>query len=134
VDLRRTWAIAVAILGGGLGALGLGLAFGHPADTFAWAAPADGAMPRVALSATPVGENTVVICLVDTVRDRLMVYVADGRRTRLRLLAVRDISADWALSDYNNDPPLPKDIRQRIEAFRGSPEPVDETSAPKPPG
>jgi len=135
VDLRRTWAIAIAVLGAGLGALGLGLAVGRPADSFAWAAvPAEGEAPHVAISATPVGDDKVVVCLVDTVRDQLMVYLADGKRTRLKLLAVRDISADWALSDYNNDPPLPKDIRQRVEAFRGSAEPPEEISAPKPPG
>ncbi|MBM4017067.1 MAG: hypothetical protein FJ288_01860 [Planctomycetes bacterium] len=69
----------------------------------------------VVVSATPLGDNEVVICLVDTSRERLAVYVADARRSRLRLLAVRDLSADWALSDYNNDPPLPKDIRARAE-------------------
>jgi hypothetical protein len=67
------------------------------------------------VSATPLGDNEVVICLVDTSRDRMAVYLADGRRSRLKLLAVRDISADWALADYNNDPPLPKDIRARVE-------------------
>jgi len=135
VDLRRTWAIAIAVLGAGLGVLGLALAFGRPADSFAWAAaPTDADAPHVAISATPVGEEKVVVCLVDTVRDRLMVYLADGKRTRLKLLAVRDISADWALSDYNNDPPYPKDIRRRVEAFSGAVEPGEETSAPKPPG
>lgn len=67
------------------------------------------------VSATPLGDNEVVICLVDTSRERMAVYVADGRRGRLKLLAVRDLSADWALTDYNNDPPLPKDIRTRVE-------------------
>ena len=68
--------------------------------------------------ATPMGdEASVVICLVDTARERLVVYLADGRRSRLKLLAVRDISADWALSDYNNDPPLPADVRSRVEAL-----------------
>ena len=50
-----------------------------------------------------------------TSRERMAVYVADGRRSRLKLLAVRDLSADWALTDYNNDPPLPKDVRARAE-------------------
>ncbi|MBL7139516.1 MAG: hypothetical protein ISS74_01260 [Planctomycetes bacterium] len=135
MDLRRTWAIAIAVLGAGLAVLGLGLAFGRPADSFAWAtAPSSAEAANVAISATPVGDEKVVVCLVDTVRERLMVYLADGKRTRLKLLAVRDISADWALSDYNNERPYPKDIRQRIEAFSGAVEPPEETSAPKPPG
>jgi hypothetical protein len=45
------------------------------------------------------------------------VYVADAKRSRLKLLAVRDIAADWALTDYNNDPPLPKDVRTRVEKW-----------------
>jgi hypothetical protein len=77
----------------------------------------------VVISATPLGDNEVVLCLVDAARDRLAVYVADARRTRLKLLAVRDLSADWALTDYNNDPPLPKDIRARAEKAAGAARP-----------
>ena len=122
MKVRRTWAIALAGLGAGLGLLGVGLLFGGRQQEAAWAARLDerpGA-GEVLLSATPLGDDRVVVCLVDTGRDRLMVYLADGRRQRLRLLAVRDISADWALSDYNNDAPLPRDIRRRVEKWKES--------------
>ena len=103
-------AVAVALVGAGL-------MFSDRADPAAFAEVRAGQVTGQGLvvSATPLGDNEVVICLVDTSRERMAVYLADGRRSRLKLLAVRDISADWALTDYNNDPPLPKDIRARVE-------------------
>jgi hypothetical protein len=97
--------------------VGAGLMFSGRADPAAFAEVRAGQVTGQGLvvSATPLGDNEVVICLVDTSRERMAVYLADGRRSRLKLLAVRDISADWALTDYNNDPPLPKDIRARVE-------------------
>ena len=59
--------------------------------------------------------------------------MADTRRSRLKLLAVRDISADWALSDYNNDPPLPKDVRARVEALKGTGRPAADAEEDKQP-
>jgi len=122
LSLRRTWAIALAVLGAGLGMLGVGLAVGERGDTAAWAAALTESAPTgdVQVTTTPLGGDRVVICIVDTTRNRLMVYLADGKRSRLRLLAVRDISADWALSDYNNERPYPKDIRQRVEQWEGT--------------
>ena len=83
------------------------------------------------VSTTPLGDNEVVICLVDTLHQRLVVYLADARRSRLKLLAVRDISADGSLSDYNNDPPLPKDIRTRVEKGAESGKPAPASAARK---
>ena len=86
----------------------------------AWSAEPAG---DLVVAATAMGEGSVVVCLVDRTKQRLAVYVADARRSRLKLLAVRDIAADWALTDYNNDPPLPKDVRARVEAMTGEPAP-----------
>jgi len=101
----------------------------------------DAAMPMgpsssgdVVVAATPMGESNVVICLVDTRRQRLAVYQADARRSRLKLLAVRDISADWMLTDYNNDPPLPRDIRSHVEKLirpAGPEPPAEKGGAPE---
>jgi len=79
------------------------------------AAMGQGQAGGILVSTTALPDNDVVICLLDTNRDRLLVYMADGKRSRLRLLAARDVSADWSLTDFNNDPPLPKDIRARLE-------------------
>ncbi len=109
------------MLGAGMALLGIGLAVSGRPQSLAIAAEATGAgrpgdaSTNVVVSATPLGEREVLICLVDTDRQRLVVYLADGRRSRLKLLAVRDISADWELSDWNNDPPLPRDIRARLK-------------------
>ena len=81
------------------------------------------------VAATPLGERDALVCLVDVGRERLAVYLADGRRSRLRLLAVRDISADWALTDFNNDPPLPNEIRARVQKALGGGEPAPEPGA-----
>jgi len=108
------------MLGGGLALAGIGLVVSGRADSAVFAAgsvgPADS--PTVVVSVTALSGNEVVICLVDTARQRLAVYLADGKRSRLKLLAVRDIEADWALTDYNNDPPLPKDVRARVEKWK----------------
>jgi hypothetical protein len=122
VNVRRTWAIALAAVAGAAGLLGFGVLLGERSDATAWAAGlADGGEAgEVLLSTTPLGDDRVVVCLVHTGRNRLMVYQADGKRSRLRLLAVRDISADWFLDDYNNDAPLPRDIRQRVEKWKES--------------
>ena len=121
MTVRRTWAIGLAAVAGAVGMLGLGLVLGERSDAVAWAAgPAVDAAGEVLLSTTPLGDDRVVVCLVHTGRNRLMVYEADAGRSRLRLLAVRDISADWALDDYNNDAPLPRDIRQRVQQWKES--------------
>ena len=132
MTVRRTWAIVLAAVAAAVGVLGLGLVLGERPDAVAWAAgPAADAAGEVLLSTTPLGDDRVVVCLVHTGRNRLMVYEADAGRSRLRLLAVRDISADWALDDYNNDPPLPRDIRQRVEQWKESTGGA-ETSKPAP--
>ncbi len=119
MNLRRTWALALAGLGTAVVLLGLGIAVGSREHAAVWAARTEAPAPgETLLSATTMGGDRVLVCLLDTGRDRLMVYLADGKRSRLKLLAVRDISADWALSDYNNDPPLPRDIRQRVEKWK----------------
>jgi len=120
------WYFALGLVGVGLVGFGAGLmgsrARGWSSVAHAKSAaeelPGGSSAENLAVVATPMGdEASVVICLVDTARERLVVYLADGRRSRLKLLAVRDISADWALSDYNNDPPLPADVRSRVEAL-----------------
>lgn len=114
------------MLGGGLAVAGIGLAVSGRADSVAFAAGAVGGAdsPTVVVSVTALADNEVAICLVDTARQRLAVYLADGKRSRLKLLAVRDIEADWALTDYNNDPPLPKDVRARVEKWKETARPA----------
>ena len=126
---RRLGAVAIgaAAVGLALALVALGAAVrqeGAPVVDASAASPAG-----LVVSSTTLASGEVVLCLVDTGRQRLAVYVADAKRSRLKLLAVRDISADWALTDYNNDPPLPKDVRTRVEKVAGE---VAPDGQPKP--
>ena len=130
----RRWAPPVAAVV--LALAGAGLMVSGRADPAAFAEVRAGqvAGQGLVVFATPLGDNEVVICMVDTSRERLAVYIADGRRGRLKLLAVRDVSADWALTDYNNDPPLPKDIRARVEKAAEAASPAKGAPERKPEG
>ena len=136
---RARWCFAFALCGVGLAGLGVGLVGLDGTRSAARAEAAVAEAPsftqggNLVVAATPLGDTSVVVCLVDTARQRLAVYVADARRSRLKLLAVRDISADWALSDYNNDPPLPKDVRARVEALKGTGRPAADAEEDKQP-
>ncbi len=122
-------AVGLAGLGAAAGLIALGMVLAPRSEDAVWAAAPPASSEGVLLSATPLGGDRALVCLVDTGRQRLLVYLADGGRNRLRLLAVRDISADWNLTDYNNDRPYPKDIRQSVEKWRGA----VEGEAPKSP-
>jgi hypothetical protein len=134
---RGSWCLCLGLVGVGLAVLGIGLAiaarggsqaFGEVAFPLPPAQPAAG----IGITATPLGDSEVIVSLVDRTRERLLVYQVDVKRGRMKLLAARDISADWLLTDWNNDPPLPKDIRTRVEkgAEAGRPAPAGETPKP----
>jgi len=88
----------------------------------------------VIISTASLGDGGAMVTLVDVARQRMVMYVADAKRSRLKLLAARDISADWALVDFNNDPPLPKDIRARTEKTSETPRPPAAPAAEEKPG
>jgi hypothetical protein len=131
---RWIWRWAPPVAAVAVALVGAGLMFSGRTDPAAFAEVRAGQVTGqgVVVSATTLGDNEVVICLVDTSRDRMAVYVADGRRGRLKLVAVRDISADWALTDYNNEAPLPKDIRARVEKAAESASPAKGAQDRKP--
>lgn len=135
---RRMWCFALGMLGAGLALAGAGLLVSGRDGAMAFAAnaiggPGEAAASGMVLSSTPLGENRVLICLVDTARQRLAVYTADAKRNRLKLLAVRDLSADWTLTDYNNDPPLPKEIQTRVEKWKETSQPAADPESGKQP-
>ena len=116
----------VAVLG-----LGMLLADRMGPTAFSQVPAAVAAASGVVVTSAPLPDNEVMICILDTARQRLAVYVADAKRTRLKLLAVRDISADWSLTDWNNDPPLPKDVRARADKAAESARPAPEVRKPE---
>lgn len=123
---RGAWCVALGALGVGLALLGTGLVVAGRTDSIAFGQnPAGRASGQgVVIATQSLGDNNeVMICLVDAAQQRLLVYLADARRSRLRLVAARDISADWSLTDFNNDSPTPKDVRGRAEKAADGPRP-----------
>jgi hypothetical protein len=116
-------ALAVVLVAAGLTLSALA---GSPADV----QPARSTGATVEVSSTPLADGGVVITILDVAQQRMAVYQADVKRSRLKLLAVRDISADMALTDYNNDPPLPREIRSRVDKGTDSLRPASETKEP----
>lgn len=114
----RAWYFVAGALGLAAG-LALSASGGSPPGSSGRTAASD-----VVVSSTALGDSEVVITILNVPEQRLAVYAADAKRVRLKLLAVRDISADMALTDYNNDPPLPRDIRARVDKGAEAPRPV----------
>lgn len=132
---RRAWCWTLAVLGVGLALAGAGMLFSDRSGSAAFAQmnAATARSEGLVVSTTALGDNEAIICLVDTSQQRLLVYVADAKRSRLKLLAARDISADWSLTDWNNDPPLPKDIRTRADKALEGARPAPGAGAEKKP-
>ena len=74
-----------------------------------------GGKQPIVIYMSPLDGRRSAICLVDAERNRLAIYQMDFGRQRLKLVAVRDFTADLGLDDYNNEAPLPKDIRAWLE-------------------
>jgi hypothetical protein len=127
----RAWYLLAAGLGLAAGLTVAGLTLSASAGS---PAPAEAAVRRAAsdcvVSSTAMPDGEVAITLLDLASQRLVVYVADAKRSRLKLLAVRDISSDMLLTDYNNDKPLPREIKALLEN-KGAESPK---SAPVPDG
>jgi hypothetical protein len=111
----RTWYLVVGATGLAAGLAVAGLAMSALAGAPVAEPGVRRAAPDVVVSSTAMPDGEVVITVLDAASQRLVVYAADSKRSRLKLLAVRDISADMLLTDYNNDKPLPREIRAILE-------------------
>ena len=134
---RGTWYVSAGLVGVGLAVLGIGLAIAGRGGSealgeMAFPPPPGQPLANVGITTTALGDNEVIVSLVDRTRERLLVYQVDVKRGRMKLLAARDISADWLLTDWNNDAPLPKDIRARIEKGTEAVRPAPGGESPKP--
>jgi hypothetical protein len=71
---------------------------------------------RFTMTTGPLGgsSNASVVYIVDSQTMRLLAYSIDPGTKMLKLMAVRDISADARMTYYNNDKPLPEDVRSRV--------------------
>ncbi len=77
---------------------------------------AEGGADRFTLVAGPHGSDRTLAFLVDSETMRLLVYQVEARKSKLKLLAVRDISYDVQLAHWNNAKPLPEEIREALES------------------
>jgi hypothetical protein len=126
--LGRAWTILALALG-----LAAGLVLWAAVGSSAAPGRSGGAAGDVVISTTVMPDGEVVVTILNVPLERMALYAADAKRSRLRLLAVRDISADMGLTDYNNDPPLPrdiKDIRARLDKGAEAPRPAPAPEAP----
>ena len=68
------------------------------------------------MTSAPLGDKRQAVFIVDAETMRLLVYAVNTDTRQLKLTAVRDLSQDLRLSHFNNERPLPEDIRKRIDA------------------
>jgi hypothetical protein len=124
--------VVLGALGLTAGLVGAGLALAASASSSAPADTARRSASDFVVTSTAMPDGDVAVTILDVAQQRLAFYVADAKRTRLKLLAVRDISADMSLTDWNNDPPLPKDVRAMVEkrADAVRPAPVPDPKVP----
>jgi hypothetical protein len=108
--------VAVVIAMGlvGLGAWSLG-ALSVEAQSPASGA-AVGAVNRFTMTTSPLGDKRQGVFILDAETMRLLVYTVGTDARQLKLVAVRDLSQDVRLSHFNNERPLPEEIRRRVDA------------------
>ena len=128
---RGRWSMLVAVMAVAIAALGIwaislkadvgGAAAGMPAAT------------RFTMMTAPLGgsSNASVVYVVDSQTMRLLAYSIDPGTKLLKLLAVRDISEDVRVSHFNNDKPLPEDVRSRAQELGAAGSDAKATTAVK---
>ncbi|MBN2583547.1 MAG: hypothetical protein JXL80_10800 [Planctomycetes bacterium] len=75
-----------------------------------------GAAGRFTMTTAPLGDKKQGVFIIDAETMRLLVYAVNSDTRQLKLVAVRDLSQDVRLSHFNNERPLPDDIRKRVDA------------------
>jgi hypothetical protein len=74
---------------------------------------------RFTMVTESLGDKRVAAMVIDARTMRLLVYAFDFNKNRMQLVAVRDITQDVSLTQYNNARPWPEDIRKMLEAGQG---------------
>lgn len=111
--MRR--AILGALMGAGLVILAVGLfdAHGQVVAPRMPAPPTAGgdliAMP------TPMGEKGQMLTVIDPKQQTIGVYWIEMPSGKISLRSVRNIHYDLQMTDFNGDPPLPREIRLQLE-------------------
>ncbi len=111
------WSIAALVVALVLSGAGVWVLSASGADAQGTAAQAPTSPGgRFTMASGPLGEKKLGVFIIDAQTMRLLVYAIDSESRQLKLMAVRDISQDVRLSHWNNDKPLPEEIRKRLDA------------------
>ena len=118
---RRALAFTAAVA---LAAVGV-WALASRADTGVGGAGGPGGGSRFTIASAAVTGKDVStsteVFVVDAQTMRLLVYSVDPIKGTLKLVAVRDISEDVRMSEFNNEHPWPEEIRSRLQTGAGEP-------------
>ena len=111
------WSIAALVIALVLSGAGMWSLSASRADAQgAVALTSEGPEGRFTMASGPLGEKKLGVFIIDAQTMRLLVYAIDSESRQLKLMAVRDISQDVRLSHWNNDKPLPEEIRKRLDS------------------
>ncbi len=133
-NMNRLIVPAIALLGLGMllnaAAMFYG-AHGRDSKPFDSAASAYGAAPatwpggqHIYMMPAQLNSNAWGFVLLDTRLHRVCVYRLLTTASRLRLMAVRDFSADLRLSDFNNAAPTPEQVKAMLRVGIGGGKPA----------
>ncbi|NIA21285.1 MAG: hypothetical protein GWP05_04805 [Anaerolineaceae bacterium] len=122
----RGWSIVALVIALALSSAGVWWLSASRADAQGGAAFVSGGSDgRFTMASGPLGEKKLGVFIIDAQTMRLLVYAIDSESRQLKLMAVRDISQDVRLSYWNNDKPLPEEIRKRLDSGSGRKQPGD---------
>lgn len=62
-----------------------------------------------------LGDRTQIITVIDPAQQVMCVYHIDLSTGKIALKSVRKIAWDLQITDFNNENPLPQEIRSRLE-------------------
>ncbi|NNM84812.1 MAG: hypothetical protein HKL96_03525 [Phycisphaerales bacterium] len=91
----------------------------YGADPVTW--PGGG---HIYMMPAQINSNAWGFILLDTASHRVCVYRILTTASRLRLMAVRDFSADLKLSDFNNAAPTPEQVKAMLRMGIGGGKPA----------
>lgn len=91
----------------------------YGADPVTW--PGD---KHIYMMPAQLNANAWGFVLLDTASHRVCVYRILTTASRLRLMAVRDFSADLKLSDFNNAAPTPEQVKAMLRMGIGGGKPA----------
>jgi hypothetical protein len=63
----------------------------------------------------PSADKGQLLAVVDTKQQMMLVYRVDAVSGKIALKSARNIHFDLQLNDFNNEPPLPQEIKSMIE-------------------